>query len=233
MYRWIMVMGLMTVSTFSFAGSSKYSHFPYPPLNRIHFQLSAEQWVTTKTALVTIGVDASLNQKGMDDMQQQVNDSLQTLATGVTWQMTDYERNEDASGLERVHIEEQARLTSDQLTNIRTKTDTLSKPGIKYSVSDIQFTPSLADIQASQDALRAKLYMQIKQEMDLLDKTYDQEFHVHNLQFYSGDTPPMPVPAQGNGAQYKMLVAAPQPAAATMSQRLVMNVDVTLAAMMK
>lgn len=202
----------------------------YPALNIVHYQTSVEQWVTTKTALVTVGVDASLNQSGMDNLQQQVNDSLKALADNVTWQMTDYERSQDSSGLESIHIEEQARLTSDQLTNLRTQTDKLSKPGIKYSIIDLQFTPSLADIQAAQDNLRSQLYSKVKQELELVDKTYDQEFYVHDLEFYPGD---MPVPSPNYGTNKMVaMAAAPQPQA-TMSQRLVMSVDVTLASTIK
>lgn len=206
----------------------------YPQFNTIHYQTSVEQWVTTKTALVTIGVDASLNQTGMDNMQQQVSDSLKSLASDINWQMTDYERTQDASGLERVHIEEQARLTADQLTNLRTKTDTLSKPGIKYSIIDIQFTPSLAEIQVAQDNLRSQLYSKVKQEIELLNKNYDQTFYVHDLEFSPGDaSPPQPM-AQNNG-NYKMvqMAAVPSSSQATMSQRMVMSVDVVLASTVK
>ena len=225
-------MFLLAISPLSFADSSNPA-MPWPPipeLNRVHYQTSAEQWVTTTTALVTVGVDASLNQKGMDTLQQQVNESLSTLAKSVTWQMTDYERTQDASGLETIHIEEQARLNTNQLTTLRSNTDSLSKPGIKYSIVNIQFTPSLADMQAAQDTLRNVLYTKIKQEVDLLNKTYDQNFYVHNVIFIQGNAP-APVPMGQNGGNYKMLVAvaqAPQPAA-TMSQRLVMTADVILA----
>ncbi len=223
----------MLVTTTTYADSNKpvIPVGPYPALNIVHYQTSVEQWVTTKTALVTVGVDASLNQGGMDNLQQQVNESLKELASNVTWQMTDYERNQDSSGLERVHIEEQARLTSDQLTNLRSQTDKLSKPGIKYSIIDIQFTPSLAEIQTAQDNLRSQLYTKVKQEIELVDKTYDQEFYVHDLEFYPGDMP-VPMPAQNDNNYKMMAVAAPQPQA-TMSQRLVMSVDVRLAATIK
>ncbi len=201
----------------------------YPSLNIVHYQASVEQWVTTQTALVTMGVDASLNQSGMDNIQSQVNASLKKLADNVNWQMTTYERNQDASGLEKLHIEEQARLTSNQLTNIRTSTDKLSQPGVKYSIIDIQFTPSLAEMQAVNDSLRAQLYDKIKQEVNLLNKTYDQKFYVNDVEFYSGDIQPLQS-NNTNGYKTMALAAAPAPQpAATMSQRLVMSADVTLA----
>lgn len=229
----IAVAMVITTTGFADTANSGVSITQNPVLNVVHYQTSVEQWVTTKTALVTIGVDASLNQAGMDNLQQQVNDSLKTLADNVVWQMTDDERNQDSSGLEQIHIEEQARLTSDQLVSIRTKTNTLSKPGIKYSIIDLQFTPSLAEIQVAQDNLRSQLYGKIKHEIDLLDKTYDENFYVHDLEFFSGNLP-APVPMAQNQANYKamMVSTAPQPQA-TMSQRLIMNADVTLASTIK
>ncbi|NNM59909.1 MAG: hypothetical protein HKM04_08860 [Legionellales bacterium] len=231
MHKLTLVAFLMLITPLSFADSSQ-SQMPwpsYPKLNRIHYQASVEQWVTTSTALVTIGIDASQNQKGMDTLQEQVDDSLATLTKNVTWQMTDYERTEDASGLEQIHMEEQARLNTNQLIDMRSKTYNLSKPGIKYSIINIEFTPSLAELQAAQDSLRAELYTKIKQELDLVDKTYAQDFYIHNITFTQGNAP-MPVPMAQNGGNYKMLAVAgavqPQ---ATMSQKVVMTADVILA----
>lgn len=232
MHRLTLSLFLMALSSISFADDSSQPKMPWPfppELNRIHYQTSVEQWVTTTTALVTIGVDASLNQKGMDTMQEQVNDSLTTLGSGITWQMTDYERTQNASGLEQVHMEEQARLNTNQLIDMRSKTYNLSKPGIKYSIINIEFTPSLAELQTAQDNLRTQLNTKIKQEIDSLDKTYGQDFYVHNVMFIQGNAP-VPVPMAQSGANYKMLVTAePVQPQATMSQKVVMTADVVLA----
>ena len=203
----------------------------YPELNLIHYQINAEQWVTTQTALVTIGIDASLNQSGMDNLQTQINQSLASLAKDISWQMTDYERNQDSSGLESIHIEEQARLTADQLTQLRTHTEALSKPGIHYSVLNIAFTPSLADIEQAENNLRETLNQKIADEIKRVDKQYDQTFYIHDLTFYSGDQP-VPQPAQANYKMLNMVAAAPQ-STASMSQRLVLHADVILAAVLK
>lgn len=224
---------LMTTTTLAFAQPPKpvIPVNTYPALNIVHYQASVEKWVTTQTALVTVNIDASLNQAGMDNLQQQVNTSLTSLANNVNWQMIAYNRNEDASGLEQVSITEQARLSADQLANLRSKTTALSKPGIKYSINDIEFTPSMDEVQTAEDQLRAQLYQRIKQEIDTLNKTYNQNFYVNDLEFYTGNAQPM---MRSDTNAKMMLTAMPQPqAATTMSQQLIMSVDVTLAATIK
>ncbi|MFN7097972.1 MAG: hypothetical protein ACK4PR_10530, partial [Gammaproteobacteria bacterium] len=48
---------LMTTSSYADNNSAVIPVGQYPALNIVHYQASAEQWVTTKTALVTVGVD--------------------------------------------------------------------------------------------------------------------------------------------------------------------------------
>lgn len=223
-------LGLVFITSVSLAESS--AHFPPPfplPLNKITFQLSAEDWVKTQTALVTITIDASLNQAGMDNLQAEVSHNLNELASSANWQMVDYQRNQDSSGLETIHMTEQARLSPDQLTQIRSHTTALSKPGIRYTVANIDFVPSLSEIEGVKAHLRENLDIKIADEISFLNKTYHQNFTVHHLVFYTGEGQPLtPTPMVAN---YKManLAVTSSPTPTSLSQKMVMNALVTVA----
>ena len=165
---------------------------PYPRLNTVHFDLIAEQWVSTDTAKVVVSIDANLGAASMDRLQESVLRSLKKLANQGEWRITQFSRNQDRSELERVYIQAEARLPADQLAGIRISADQLSKPGMKYSVSQIDYSPSLSEIEAVKNQVRDMLYQQAKTQIDKLNKIYGQKFYLNNLQFNDGGIPPRP-----------------------------------------
>ncbi len=207
----------------------------FPKMASIHYQLSAEQWVSTSTANVIVTVDASLNQQAVDTIQQRINQGLQTIAKG-DWQITDMQRNQDSSGLENIHVEAQARLPVAAIANVRNQAFTLSKPGIKYTVVDTQYAPTQADIEAARMVLRQKLYQQIATELKAVNQVYgDERYQLAQVNFTDGNvyTPQAPMPMMRANTQMMTAMAegsAPAAPSPTVNQKLTMSADVRLAA---
>lgn len=154
-----------------------------PLLNKVVLQLQAEQWITTKTALVNVIVNAAVADRGIEKIQNDVMQKLKQLADG-DWHILSYDRQLDRSGLESLQIVAQARLMQNQLGNLRDKAKAISKPGETYTIDAVQFTPSDEEIRQANFNLRQEIYQQAKLEMDTLNKTYtDQKFYVHEVNF--------------------------------------------------
>lgn len=208
----------------------------YPKYAIIHFQLEAEQWVSTSTANVVVAVDASINQNQVSTIQQSINAGLQSIAK-ADWQIIDMQRNQDSSGLENIHVQAQARIATAAVAGVRTQADNLSKPGIKYTIVDTQFTPTQADLDAAKAKLRQNIYQQIATELKTVNDTYgDERYQVYQVQLQDGNNPqPLAdnmMMARANVNTVAMVAApqaAPNPA---VDQKLTMNADVRLAAPM-
>lgn len=209
----------------------------FPKMATIQYQLQAEDWVSTSTANVMVSVDASVNQNSTATIQQQINQGLQTIAKG-NWQITNLERNQDSSGLENIHVEAQARLPVASVTNVREQAFTLSKPGIKYTVTDTQYAPTQADIQAARMKLRDMLYQQIAAELKMVNQIYgDERYQLSQVTFNDGNiyTPQTPSPMMRGNAQMMTTMATNTEAASpapnpSINQKLTMSADVVLAA---
>ena len=172
----------------------------------------------------------NVGQNTLGDLQKQITDTLQQLGKGVMWHMTQFNRSEDPSGLEQVNAVAQARIPQDQLSKIRETAKSLSKPGIKYVVSDISYDPTVADVQSVKDQLRNSMYQKIQEELQLLNKTYHQTFYVNNVIFDTSDMPPV-VPA-ANMMRMKTMeaaVASPVPNNAAISQKITLVATITVA----
>ncbi len=193
-------------------------------LNQVTFRLNAEQWVPTKTALVNVNIDASVNAKQLATIQNDVLQQLNNLST-AEWHIVQFNRSLDQSGLERIQISAQARLSSDELSNLRDKAKSLSKPGETFTLADIQFTPSEDDLRAANSALRANIYQQAKDEVARVNKVYpEQKYTLHQIDFLSEI---LPVAMAANTFMQKQASAG----GIAVGNKLTLSATVTLAAL--
>ena len=155
-------------------------------LNKVSFPLRAEKWVTTTTAAVYVGVNASVSDAGIEKIQSQTLGQLQRLSNQGEWHIISYNRQEDKSGLESIQIRAEARLPQTELTNLRSRAKSISKPGNTFTIDDVQFSPSNTEITAANVLLRGLIYLQAKAEVDALNKLYpEQKYYLHRVEFVS------------------------------------------------
>lgn len=178
-------------------------------LNKVILQFSAEQWVTTKSALVNVGVNAAVSDQGLEKIQSEVMQQLSKLAGKGDWHILSFNRSLDKSGLESVQISAQARLDQSDLVNLRGKAKTLSKPGETFTIDDVQFTPSEDEMRQANTSMRNNIYQQVKAEIDVLNKLYpDQKYNLHQINFISAIMP-MPMMRTMNAMALEQAPSAP------------------------
>ncbi len=165
-----------------------------PLLNKVLLQLQTQQWVTTKTALVNVNINAAVAGKGIDLLQTEIMRKLTELSDKGEWHLVSFDRQLDKSGLESMQLVAQARLPQPELANLRDKAKSISKPGETLTIDTIQFTPSDEEFQQAMISLRNNLYQQVKAEIDALNKIYpDQKYYLHQIDFISIGQPVLPV----------------------------------------
>ncbi|MBA2711246.1 MAG: hypothetical protein H0U57_11720 [Tatlockia sp.] len=198
-------------------------------LDKVVFQVSAKQWVSTQSALLTVNINATLSNADLVQVRADIMKNLNQVAAGE-WQITQFERSQDSSGLEKLFVAAQARIPQANLTNIYNNAKTVTKPGATYDVSAVEFKPSLDEIQLIKTQLRERLYNQISQELERLNKVYNnQKYSVNRIFFFDGDQNlPMAKayqPAELRTASYTAVAAAPL----AVSNELIMGALVELA----
>lgn len=199
-----------------------------PLLNRVNLQLNAEQWITTKTALVTVGVNAAVTDQGIDKVQNEIMKKLSQLSSQGEWHLVSFDRQQDKTGLETIQILAEARLPQTDLADLRNKAKSISKPGETFTIDNVQFIPSHDEIRQANIALRSNIYQQVKTEIDTLNKTYtDQKYYVHTIDFLMG---PAPMPMARNMMMAKT-VNAPESSPLSVGNRQELQAMVVLASM--
>jgi uncharacterized protein YggE len=164
----------------------------YKPDDQVAFGLSAEGWVTTTTARLTVNVDAagagSASGSMRDDMQKAVSNLVK-----ADWRLTNFSRSQDQTGLERWNASFEARVPENQLGGIHDTAKKLSKAGMQLTVADIAFDPTLAESEAVKAKLRGDLYKQINDQLAALNTAFpSRQYRVSAINFGSmGMTPPM------------------------------------------
>ena len=179
----------------SFLSTSAWADTNFEPLmNKVTLQLTANQWITTKSALVNVAVNASVTDQAIEQMQGMVLNKLGQLAKGE-WHIMSFNRSLDKSGLESIQILAQARLPQAELGNLRNNAKRISKPGETYTIDSVQFTPSDEEFRQGNIQLRNDIYQQTKNEIDTLNKNYpEQKYYLNRIDFGSyGPISPMPL----------------------------------------
>ncbi|WP_133127468.1 hypothetical protein [Legionella nagasakiensis] len=199
-----------------------------PALDKITFQVSAKQWVTTKTALLTVNINATLNNAELVKARAEIMAQLAKIAQGE-WHLTQFDRSQDSSGLEKLTVQAQARVDQASLADVYKNAKSVSKPGTNYDIGSIEFKPSLEEVQHVKNALREQLYGQVQNELARINKIYaGQAYSVYNMVFIEGDSMPQPKAYQAREMINTMAIAAPAPVL-TVSNELIMTAMVQVA----
>lgn len=173
---------------------------PTLPINKVSFQLTMEQWTSTKTAKVIVGLNAALSDAQLGKIHDTIMKNLSTIVPGTDWHITQFQRQKDQSGLEHLLVTAETRIPEAGLADLRKQATLVSKPGQTYRIIDIQFTPSPGELEQVRSQLRAKIYAKAKDELATLNKIYpNSKFYLNSINFRTM----LPVPI----AQPMMLMA--------------------------
>ncbi|KTD58002.1 hypothetical protein Lsai_1524 [Legionella sainthelensi] len=227
----VQMLALMVVTPFAFAENALPPPQPQLVLDKIDFQLSAKEWVTTQTALLGISINVTLSNADLVKARADIMERLNKIAKG-DWHLVQFDRSQDSSGLEKLYVQAQARVSQEVLTDIYQNAKTVSLPGAQYEVSTVDFKPSFEETQLVLTQIRQRLYQQVNDELDRINKAYPtQNYSVSNLVFVDGNNPPpQPRPYQAKEMNTMLAVAAPTAPALTVSNELVLTAVVEVAA---
>ncbi len=164
---------LTLMALFAFSASSAWPPAAWAdevrPDDQVVFDLSTEGWVTTKTALVSLSVEAAVTAQGSEGS---LRAAMQNAVTGVArgdWRLTSFNRMQDQTGLERWSAAYEARLPEEDLSGIQDKVKRVSKPGMQIRVINIAFNPTLEETETEQAALRTNLYKKANEQLASLN----------------------------------------------------------------
>lgn len=200
-----------------------------PPVSdSVSLNLSAEEWVKTETALVTLVVDIAGNGNG-GTVRADVLKAVAGIADRAEWRIVAMNPQSDSAGLERWQAQLQARLPESQLAALGDRAKKASKPGLQVRVDNIAFDPTLAETEATRGALRDQIYAQVNAELKRLNAAFPgRTYRVGKIEF--SDMQNVTVSAY-RAAKSEMAMAAPQAMADAMpgvQDKLVMSARITL-----
>ncbi|KTD66841.1 hypothetical protein Lste_3047 [Legionella steelei] len=229
----VRILALMVITSFAFAEGV----LPPPPppqpqlvLDKIDFQLSAKQWVTTQTALLGVNINVTLTSADLVKARADIIERLNKIAKG-DWHLIEFDRSQDNSGLEKLYVQAQARVNQEALTDIYKNAKEVSLPGAKYEISSVDFKPSFDETQNVLGEIRQRLYQQVNDELARINKAYPgQNYSLSNLTFMEGSNPSQPRPLQAKVMNTMMAgEAAAAAPALTVSNELILTAIVEVA----
>lgn len=206
------------------------------PDDTVSLSLSAEDWVTTKTARVVVMIEAAVSSSNAGSMRAEMMKSVNELAK-ADWRLTSFNRSLDQTGLERWSTSLEARLPESDLSSLNDNSKKLSKAGMQLSIGQIDFSPTLEETETTRAQLRTKIYKDINDTLSTLNTAFPgRNYRVGNIEFNTDNVivPTPMIPGRSNMMKaVSMLASAPavsSDAAMERSEKIVLTAQVTFAA---
>lgn len=165
----------------------------YPPvMDDVTLSLAEEGWVETETARVVIRLEAAGEGADAASMRNDFLTVLEQLDADADWRFLSYDRRRDDTGLERWTARTEARLPETGLDGLSDEADEASRPGLVVRVETTDFSPTLADREATMATLRQDIYERAVDELSELNAAFpDRQFRIAGIDFEFGDHQPI------------------------------------------
>jgi predicted secreted protein len=215
---------------FAFAPYAQADDFK--PDDRIVFDVSAEEWVTTQTARVTVNVDAAVAGNNAATMRTDMIAAVNSLAK-ADWRLTNFNRSQDQTGLTRWSTSYEARLPESALGGFYEAAKKLSKAGMQLSIADIDFSPTLAEVEAVRAQLRAALTKQANDQLTAMNNALPgRGYRIAEINFAGSGAVPMAMRKTMHAEMVAMDgVAMSASAPMERAQKMVMGAQIVFAAL--
>lgn len=196
--------------------------------DRIVLTLATEGWVETETAEVVVSVNATLEEGQAATVRQTILSALDELADDADWRITTFNRRAEQSGLDSWYVEARARVADQGLDGLRERADRASRPGLKITVANIDFTPTLAEVEATHARLRGDLYEQAQAELKRVRAAFsDRDYRIGRIDFAGMGGPS---PGRDGRLQMQRAMAEAAPAGVQVEERVRLTATVVLVA---
>ncbi len=204
-----------------------------PARDQIVLRLVEEGWVETQSARVMLQLKTLLTDDGRQEAPLDPEASFRQVAEG-DWRITRFERQQTDTGFEQWLIVGEARLPQQALTGIYDRVEQASSKGKTFSILGIDFSPSLAEREATAAKLRAAIYERAAAEAKQVAKMLpDIGFAVHRVDFEDSGLPrPTMMRSQAMEGQAMRAQSAPEGETApgpAVAERMVMAATVVIA----
>jgi len=156
----------------------------YADNHTINMEMKEKTWINTSRAKVVISINATLKNKKMSQLRQEIQSNLNQVYGQDNWHLIRFDRKQNQSGLEQIVAGARGRMEQQQLTNIRQKLNKLNEPGLKYQIAQISYAPSLSDREKALKQLRERIYNRVNDEIQQLEQIYpEKEFAIDSIDF--------------------------------------------------
>ncbi|MDD3288889.1 MAG: SIMPL domain-containing protein [Alphaproteobacteria bacterium] len=197
----LLLLSLMLIAAPAYAGDEVKKD------DQVLMDLSAETWVVTQTARVVISVEAAVTGSTAGSAKTEMNKAVDTMVK-ADWRLTDFNRNQDQTGMERWSAQFEARIPESQLSGLNENAKKLSKAGMQLSVNTIDFSPTLAETEAAYGQLRTQIYKSTKDQLEALNSAIPgRNYRVAMINF-TNSSPGDAQPRQLLGRGMKMMAMA-------------------------
>ncbi len=162
------------------------------PDDQVSFDLVTEDWVKTNTAHVVVNVEAAVNSANAGSTRIEMTQAVSEIAPKADWRLTGFTHNQDQTGLDHWSAQFDARLPENQLNNLAANAKKSSKPGMQLTIQNIDFSPTMEELEAARASLRTKILKMADEQLATLNGALPgRNYRLSNINFFAEGLVPM------------------------------------------
>ncbi|MDD3182994.1 MAG: hypothetical protein PHD48_09350 [Alphaproteobacteria bacterium] len=201
------IKACLLMALFTFVATTNGLAEDYKPDDMVSFDLSTEGWVSTKTARVALSIEAAVTGNTAGTMRASMTKVVNDIVK-ADWRLISFNRGQDQTGLERWSAIYEARVSESDLGGLHDKAKKSSKAGMQIIVSDIDFSPTREETEATIALLRTQIFKQANEQLTSLNATIQgRNFRIGSISFGDPIAPQMRRLKSARGAM-KMMASA-------------------------
>lgn len=175
-----LISALLIIPTISFADNCESEI-----LDKITYDISSEKNIESKDAKVSIQLNATLKSEELNSIQNDSKDKLVEITKSNNWKIDNYSQTKTNSGLVNVYISFTNRLNSIEISDLTTKIESLNTSGNNFKIQNIDYNPSLAQRENTENELRLEILSTITKQVKDLNNNLDDKYSIHKVSFYT------------------------------------------------
>ena len=204
---------------------------PPPVMDQVVLDLTAEDWVGTETARVTVSADAAASGADAGTQRSDLLKAIGGLTPDAEWKIVSFDRSTDQAGLERWRAVAEARLAETALGGLADKASRRAGPACNSGSDRSNSPPHRRDGSGPRPLPRRNLRQGGLRAGSVRGSFPGRKFRMGNIDF--ADQPPMAYARKSREDMQPMAMAAApaQDGPVNVSEKLVVRARVVLSAL--
>ncbi len=138
------------------------------PMSNVQMSITSEEFITSETAKLSFEATYAITDPSVD-AKSEILDAANRIVDGE-WYVTGVYRDTSNAGIETVTYSLSIRVAEKLVSGIKSAIKAVNRSGLQFELTNTDYTPTQAQIEAGNKNLRKSIYVKANEELEILNE---------------------------------------------------------------